>query len=77
MRVFINRASGFIRQKTTALFIAAGHEVRGLTRSTAAAAKRQSQGATAVDGELTSFNIIKGEAGMADAVVRFSTFWQR
>lgn len=72
MRVFITGASGWIGSALTAELIAAGHEVTGLARSEASAAKITSAGGTAVRGDMQDHDLIVAEAMEADAVAHLA-----
>jgi nucleoside-diphosphate-sugar epimerase len=72
MRVFITGASGWIGSALTAELIAAGHEVTGLARSEASAAKITSAGGTAVRGDMQDHDLIVAEASKADAVAHLA-----
>jgi len=72
MRVFITGASGWIGSALTAELIAAGHEVTGLARSEASAAKITSAGGTAVRGDMQDHDLIVAEAMKADAVAHLA-----
>lgn len=72
MRVFITGASGWIGSALTAELIAAGHEVTGLARSEASAAKITSAGGTAVRGDMQDHDLIVAEATKADAVAHLA-----
>jgi len=72
MRVFITGASGWIGSALTADLIAAGHDVTGLARSEASAAKITAAGATAVRGDMHDHDLIVAEATKADAVAHLA-----
>lgn len=79
MRVFITGATGFIGTELVPELIAAGHQVRGLTRSDAGVAQLQAAGAEAHRGDLTDLNSLRRGATGMDAVVNlaFSHDWSR
>jgi len=72
MRVFITGASGWIGSALTAELVAAGHDVTGLARSEASAAKITAAGGTAVRGDMQDHDLIVSEATKADAVAHLA-----
>lgn len=69
MKVFVTGASGFVGQAVTRELVRAGHEVRGLARSAAAAAVVTAAGGTPQHGDLTDAAGLRAAAGAADGVV--------
>jgi nucleoside-diphosphate-sugar epimerase len=79
MRVFVTGSTGFIGTELVKELIAAGHQVRGLTRSDAGVEQLQAVGAEVHRGDLTDLESLrKGATGM-DAVVNlaFSYDWSK
>jgi nucleoside-diphosphate-sugar epimerase len=72
MRVFITGASGWIGTALTRELIANGHDVVGLARSDASAAKIRALGGTAVRGDMTGHDLIVSEALKADAIAHLA-----
>lgn len=72
MRVLITGASGWIGTALTTELVAAGHEVVGLARSDASAAKITALGGTAVRGDMADHDLIVAEAERADAVAHLA-----
>jgi nucleoside-diphosphate-sugar epimerase len=72
MRVLITGASGWIGTALTSELVGAGHEVVGLARSDASAAKIRAAGATAVRGDMTDHDLLVAEARKADAVAHLA-----
>lgn len=72
MRVFITGASGWIGTALIKELVAAGHQVIGLARSEASAAKVAAGGATPVLGDMTDHDLIVAEATKADAVAHLA-----
>jgi hypothetical protein len=64
--------SGLTRPAVVAELIAAGHTVTGLVRSDAAAAWRESLGATPHPGSLDDLDSVRGGAETADGVLRLA-----
>ena len=72
MRVFVTGASGYIGSATVPALMAAGHEVAGLARSDASAAKVGAMGATVVHGGLGDLDVLASAAAEADATVHLA-----
>lgn len=68
MHVFVTGASGHIGLAVTRELLAAGHQVTGLARSDASAAKLQAVGAVALRGTLDDFELLRHAAQSADGV---------
>ncbi|MDR3741944.1 MAG: SDR family oxidoreductase [Terracidiphilus sp.] len=79
MRVFVTGSTGFIGTELTKELIAAGHQVRGLTRSDAGEAQLKAMGAEALRGDLTDLDgLRRGAMGMDAAVnLAFSHDWSK
>ena len=72
MRVFVTGASGFIGTALTNELLDAGHEVVGLARSDASAAKIEASGAIVRRGDLDDLDVLRAGATDADAVVQLA-----
>ncbi|GAA3551777.1 SDR family oxidoreductase [Microlunatus spumicola] len=72
MRVFITGASGWIGTALTHELVGAGHEVVGLARSDASAARIEAAGGTAVRGDMADHDLIVAQATAADAVAHLA-----
>jgi nucleoside-diphosphate-sugar epimerase len=72
MRVFITGASGWIGSALTRELVADGHEVVGLARSEASAARIAALGGRAVLGDMTDHELIVASALQADAVAHLA-----
>ncbi|GLZ42339.1 NAD-dependent epimerase/dehydratase family protein [Actinokineospora sp. NBRC 105648] len=68
MDIFITGASGYIGSALTRTLVARGHRVRGLARSTAAAAVVRANGAEPVLGSLTDLDVLAAAAAAGDGV---------
>jgi uncharacterized protein YbjT (DUF2867 family) len=79
MRVFVTGATGFIGTELVKELIAAGHQVRGLTRSDEGVKQLQAAGAEAHRGDLTDLDSLRSGAAGMDAVVNlaFSHDWSK
>jgi nucleoside-diphosphate-sugar epimerase len=79
MRVFVTGATGFIGTELVKELIAAGHHVRGLTRSDAGVAQLQAVGAEVHRGDLQDLDSLRSGATGMDAVVNlaFSHDWSK
>lgn len=72
MRVFVTGASGWIGQATVAELAGAGHQVVGLARSDASAAKVEAAGGTARRGDLADLDGLRTAATDADAAIHLA-----
>jgi nucleoside-diphosphate-sugar epimerase len=79
MRVFVTGATGFIGTEVVKELIAAGHHVRGLTRSDAGAEQLQTAGAQAHRGDLKNLDSLRSGATGMDAVMNlaFNHDWSK
>jgi nucleoside-diphosphate-sugar epimerase len=71
MRILVTGASGWIGSASVTELMAAGHQVRGLARSDAAAAKVAKLGAEVVRGTLDDVAGLRAAAAQAEGVVHF------
>jgi nucleoside-diphosphate-sugar epimerase len=72
MRVFVTGATGFIGTELVKDLIAAGHQVRGLTRSDAGVEQLKAAGAEVHRGDLEDFDSLRSGANGMDAVVNLA-----
>ncbi len=72
MRVFVTGATGFIGTELVKELIAAGHQVRGLTRSDAGVEQLKAAGAAAHRGDITDLDSLRSGAKGMDAVVNLA-----
>lgn len=72
MRVFITGATGFIGTELVKELIAAGHQVRGLSRSDAGAEQLKAAGAEVQRGDLKDLSSLREGAQGMDAVVNLA-----
>jgi nucleoside-diphosphate-sugar epimerase len=79
MRVFVTGATGFIGTELVKELIAAGHRVRGLTRSDAGVEQLQAVGAEVHRGDLQDLDSLRSGATGMDAVVNlaFNHDWSK
>jgi len=72
MRVFVTGATGFIGTELVKELIAAGHQVRGLTRSAEGAEQLKAAGAEVHSGNLTDVDSLRSGATGVDVVVNLA-----
>jgi len=72
MRVFVTGSTGFIGTELVKELIAAGHKVRGLTRTDAGVEQLKAAGAEAHRGDLQDLNSLRSGAKGMDAVVNLA-----
>lgn len=72
MHVFVTGATGFIGTELVKQLIAAGHKVRGLTRSDEGVEQLKAAGAEVHRGDLTDLESLKSGATGVDAVVHLA-----
>ncbi len=79
MLVFVTGATGFIGTELVKELIAAGHQVRGLTRSDAGVEQLQAAGAEVHRGDLKDLDSLRSGATGVDAVVNlaFNHDWSK
>ena len=79
MRVFVTGSTGFIGTELVKELIAAGHQVRGLTRSDEGEEQLRAAGAEVLRGDLTDLDSLRRGATGMDAVVNlaFNHDWTR
>lgn len=79
MRVFVTGATGFIGTELVKELIAAGHQVRGLTRSDAGVEQLKTVGAEVHRGDITDLDSLRSGAKGMDAVVNlaFNHDWSK
>lgn len=73
MRVFLPGATGYIGSAVAERLRAAGHEVSGLARSDAAAAKLTAAGIRPIHGDLSKLASVGSAARAADATISLAT----
>ncbi|HZQ44748.1 MAG TPA: SDR family oxidoreductase [Acidobacteriaceae bacterium] len=72
MRVFVTGSTGFIGTELVKDLLAAGHQVRGLTRSDAGEDQLRAVGAEVLRGDLTDLDSLRRGATGMDAVVNLA-----
>jgi len=72
MRIFVTGATGFIGTELVKELIAAGHQVRGLTRSDAGVDQLKALGVEPHPGNLTDLDSLRSGAAGMDAVVNLA-----
>ena len=72
MQVFITGASGWIGSAAVPELIAAGHQLRGIARSSTSAEVLRAAGVEPVEGDLDQLDVLRAEAERADAVLHLA-----
>ena len=72
MRVFITGASGWIGSAVTRELLDAGHQVVGLARSDASAAKLEGLGSEVLRGTIDDLELVAGAAAEADGAIHLA-----
>ncbi|MCS7026064.1 MAG: SDR family oxidoreductase [Bryobacteraceae bacterium] len=75
MKIFLTGATGYIGQVVAEQLQQSGHQVYGLARSPASAAKLHAMGVEVVAGDLRDLPVLQAAARQADAVIHTAICW--
>jgi nucleoside-diphosphate-sugar epimerase len=69
MKVFLTGATGYVGQAIVRSLTSTGHQIFGLVRSEAGAAKLSQQGVTPIRGDISNLDLLREQAAQADGTI--------